>query len=244
MNTLPTSPQIDCPELPEFNSADLDSAIQAFQTAPVCTLRQAWRTEVEKNFAPATVRVGWQGQCMLFLAELKDADIFTFARHPNERLWELGDTLEIFLRPVDQSAYAEFHIAPNNRQLQLRYSNAAAVQQSRLTGSLGDALVPDMEFESRTWVFPERSQWYVLAKIPVLAVTQKLISLPGPSWLFSVSRYDYTRGSANPVLSSTSAHSQPDFHRQAEWGTLRFQKGQPGLKSGQAAELAGRNHNC
>jgi hypothetical protein len=36
------------------------------------------------------------------------------------------------------------------------------------------------------------------------------------------SRYDYTRGMGEPVLSSTSPHRRLDFHRQHEWGTLDF----------------------
>jgi hypothetical protein len=49
---------------------------------------------------------------------------------------------------------------------------------------------------------------------------------PGPlasaEWLFSFSRYDYTRGRGEPVISSTSPHAAPAFHRQQEWGRLRF----------------------
>ena len=232
------SPQVVCPELPEFESTDLNSVRQGFEAAPACSLRQSWLADVEPDFAPAVVRAGWQGQALVFLAELMDADIFTFARHPNERLWELGDTLEIFLRPAEQLAYTEFHIAPNNLKLQLRFADAAILQQSRQSGSLGGAVVHDIEFDSQTWVFPESGRWYAFAKIPVKAASDKPAPLSGSEWLFSFCRYDYTRGRTAPVVSSTSAHTTPDFHCLAEWGTMRFQSGQPDLKPDNAAALA------
>src|SRR4051812_47158826 len=118
---MPTSSYIVCPELPVCEAMDLDGIHDLFRTATSCELGQSWRNNPEEGFMPATVRAGWRNDTLLLLAELQDNDIFTTAKNPNERLWELGDTLEIFLRPVEQSAYVEFHIAPNNLRLQLRF---------------------------------------------------------------------------------------------------------------------------
>jgi hypothetical protein len=41
-------------------------------------------------------------------------------------------------------------------------------------------------------------------------------------WRFSFSRYDYIRGRREPMISSTSPHARPGFHRREEWGTLIF----------------------
>jgi len=209
---------------------ELDAVIHAFRSAPAFAMRQSWLAEPEPGFAPAMVRVGWRNESLLVLAEMKDADIFTFARHPNDRLWELGDTLEIFLRPVEQPAYAEFHVAPNNQRVQLRFASPALAEHLRKNGWFNQALVHDYVFDSWTWVCPDISCWYALVKIPVSSVSDRPRPLPGAKWLFSFSRYDHTRGRGRPVISSTSAHSQPDFHRQEEWGTLHFQYRQPVLE--------------
>jgi hypothetical protein len=237
MKTKFASPQIVCPELPEFKATDLNSTLRAFERAPVCGLHQSWLVEAEREFTPASVRAGWRGPELLFLAELKDAEIFTFARHANEWLWELGDTFEIFLRPTEQMAYTEFHIAPNNLQLQLRFADAAALQWSRKNNAFGGAVVHETEFASQTWVFPEQCRWYVLARIPVKAVCNQPFVPPGSEWSFSCCRYDYTRGRTTPIVSSTSAHAAPDFHRQAEWGTLRFEADPAGSKSRPPADI-------
>lgn len=224
---MPKSPYIICPELPAFDAADLNAVYQAFRTVPPCVLQQAWRSGPETNFSPATVRAGWRNETLLLLAELEDAEIFTFAQQPNERLWELGDTLEIFLRPAKQQAYVELHVAPNNLRLQLRFADAAMVENARKSGSFGKALVPGEIFNSRTWLYPDIYRWYALAEIPAQSVCDKPGPLAGAEWFFSFCRYDYTRGHAAPVISSTSAHTRPDFHRQEEWGTMHFQSRQP-----------------
>lgn len=218
-----TSPQIECPELPAFNAADLNAVIHAFQAAPGCRLRQLWLTKIEPGFTPTMVQAGWRNNVLLLLAELKDTDIFSLAEQPNDRLWELGDALEVFLRPVGQPAYAEFQIAPNNQRTQLRFADAAHAEFARKSSSFDTALVHKIDFESHTWVRPEIECWYALLEIPASSVSNSSAPLPGSEWLFSFCRYDYTRGRPAPVISSTSAHSRPDFHRQEEWGTMRFQ---------------------
>lgn len=216
------SPTINCPTLPPFAAADLPAVRRAFASAPACVLRQSWRTELESDFAPGTVRIGWRDETLLVFAELEDADIFSRATRPNQRLWELGDALEIFLRPVDQPAYSEFQVAPNNQQLQLRFASAEAAARARKSNSFDDKLIHPLTFTSRTWVRPGIGAWQALVEIPAASVRDGSGPLPGTKWSFSIGRYDYTRGRAEPVVSNSSALTQPDFHRLTEWGVLKF----------------------
>ncbi len=205
-----------------FPHENLAAAIHAFQSAPQCAMRQAWLEKEEPDFAPGIVRVGWRGESLLVFAELIDADIFTRAKHDNEFLWQLGDALEIFLRPEGQTPYLEFHIAPNNCHMQMRFVDAQALERLRQTGSFAEVLVCGQLFSSQVWVQPESRRWYVFAEIPAASVCEKSQPIANTRWHFSFSRYDYTRGREQPVISSTSAHAQPKFHRQQEWGVLQF----------------------
>jgi hypothetical protein len=216
------SPTIVCPELPPFDAENLDVVRRAFQRAPGAVLRQSWRPEPQPDFVPATAWAGWRDSTLFVFGKLTDATIVTFATRENERLWELGDVLEIFLRPPQQTAYSEIQIAPNNLRLQLRYANAAALEKARKNNSIGEALVPKISFQSRVWQRPEMNCWFVLAEIPAASVCDVPAPLRGSTWQFSFCRYDYTRGGTCPVISSSSLLSQPDFHRLAEWGTLQF----------------------
>ena len=65
-------------------------------------------------------------------------------------------------------------------------------------------------------------QWNVFAEIPVWVVCGPNACIGNGQWRFSFGRYDYTRGAAEPCISSTSPHAEPDFHRRHEWGVLTF----------------------
>jgi hypothetical protein len=215
-------PEIHCSALPKFDVEDLSSVRRAFQQASPCPLRQAWQNGPSPGFAPAEVRVGWQEDCLLVFSELTDRDIHTSATALNQRLWELGDAFEIFLRAEGQNAYVEFQVAPNNQRLQLRYADRAALDRARDTGNLTEALIPGEAFRSRTWIDVQLSRWNVFAEMPAAVVIGSSAPLIGTRWHFSFSRYDYTRGAKEPVISSTSLHAKADFHRQQDWGVMQF----------------------
>ena len=168
------------------------------------------------------IRIGWRDSALLVFAELIDGDIFTRARADNQRLWELGDVFEMFFRPTTQESYVELQVAPNNKRLQLRYPDARAVAQARKLGSADHLVIHERAFLSLTWVYADDQKWFVFAKIPVKTVCERA-SLPDVEWLFSFSRYDYIRNGNAPVISSTSQHKIADFHRQVEWGVMRFE---------------------
>jgi hypothetical protein len=219
-----TEPQtIDCGPLAAFDEADLDDVRCAFEHAAPISMRQAWLVKPEPAFAPAVVRTGWRDQSLLVFAELTDTDIFTTATDDNQRFWELGDTFEMFLRPVEQESYVEFHVAPSNLRLQLRFPDAGWIARAAKADVFSLAVMPLNQFQSRTWVHADAHQWCALAVIPAASVCAQPGPLAGAEWRFSCSRYDHTRGRETPVLSSTSPHAAPSFHRQQEWGVLRFQ---------------------
>jgi hypothetical protein len=217
-------PQLTCATLPAFDAADLASVQRAFQSATRVTMGQGWQPALSPEFAPAEVRVGWREDALLVLAELTDRDIHTAATGLNQRMWELGDVLEIFLRPAGQETYFEFHVTPNNQRLQLRIPDTATLRRAQAANVFHDFLLPGQAFQSTVWLQPEDQKWFVLAEIPSRVVSGQDRLAAGSRWHFSFSRYDYTRGAAEPVISSTSPHIKADFHRQEEWGVIRFER--------------------
>ena len=217
-----TLPILDCRELPEFEMHNFDAVRAAFASVDGCAMRQAWRAEPEPDFTPASVRTGRRGHSLLVFAELQDADIFSRATAHNQRMWELGDVLEIFLQPEDSAGYVEFHVTPNNLRLQLRFPDSDRLRRAQAENRFDDLLLPEGVFHSRAWEQPENGKWFVFAEIPAAVVCGEDRSLAGNRWRFSFSRYDYVRGRSEPIISSTSPHAQPNFHRREEWGILQF----------------------
>jgi len=211
-------PRLSCPPLEKFSPSDWNSVASAFAMSPAVNLGQSWR-EPQDSFRPATIRTGWRAGKLWVYAELDDDDIFNPSGVFNEPFFLHGDALEIFLRPAGQSAYFEFHVGPAGQLFQLRIPSAEAFARQAGTEA-GSWKIRKPVINVRTRVDRERGRWFVLAAIQREEIVEKGGS-PG-EWMFSFSRYDHTHGENCPVLSSTSPHAKLGFHRQQEWGCLRF----------------------
>ena len=211
-------PSVECRPLAAFASDDLASVRAAFREATPVPFRQAWLDTPERDFAPGSVRTGWREDSLFVLADLVDVDVFTRAERHNDRFWQLGDTFEMFLQPAGSEAYVELHVAPNNLRLQLRFAEPPAAQDA---DPFDAALIHDQIFDSRTWVTPAEHGWRVFAQVRAAAVGHGSGPLASSTWRFSFGRYDATRGRPEPVISSTSPHTVPAFHRPHEWGSLQ-----------------------
>jgi hypothetical protein len=219
---IQSSPEIICRELPPFNASDLDAVRAAFQSVEACPLQQAWRPVFDAGFEPTQVRAGWRGHSLLLLVEVTDSHIYTRATDHNQPFWELGDTIEVFLSPLEQASYVELQVTPNNFRLQLRFAHPDELAHLRQTRSVDRVATRDHAFRSQTWVEPENNRWFVFVEIPAGLVGENPALSAGSKWLFSFCRYEYAAPQDEPVLSSTSAHAEPDFHQPDEWGILQF----------------------
>ncbi|MEI6070209.1 MAG: carbohydrate-binding family 9-like protein [Verrucomicrobiae bacterium] len=215
---------LDCRRLPPFDSDDWESVVGAFRDAPLILLQQFWLDHPQEGFRSARVRTGWTAEKLHVFAELDDDDVFNPVTELNSLSFRHGDVFEMFLRPLGQEAYYEFHVSPQNQKLQLRIPSAGEFSAERKGEGIPPGwMLADRLIESRVQVCAEVNRWRVLAAIPFDMVAEGPRPQAGSQWLFSFSRYDYYRGKPEPVLSSTSPHSLPvSFHRQQDWGTLSF----------------------
>lgn len=215
-----------CLNVKALVNADLESwpqLVSDLSDAQVVESQQAWRSELEPGFLPMRVRTGWTRDALYVHAEIEDADIFNPEMQFNAMSFTKGDVFEMFLRPCDQDAYFEIHVTPENQKLQLRFPSAAALAAPRAQPGLPpEWFIGHRVIESRVRVDTAAQRWEVAAEIPFDLVCEASRPQPDTRWLFSFSRYDYTRGREKPLLSSTSPHTVLNFHRQQEWGELRF----------------------
>ncbi len=209
-----------CPRLPKFDTHNWAEIETVFASVPRADLVQHWLEAPEAHFLPANARFGWQDRELYLFAVLHDRDIFNAAKGFNQQTWMLGDALELFLRPPSGETYFEFHVTPENQRLQLRFPDSRAVR----TGTWTDFQVNvPLLFDSRTEINAPAETWRALLSIDLTALGGGQFS-PAHPWKFSVSRYDWTRGQSEPIISSTSPHQHPRFHRQHEWGELVFEE--------------------
>lgn len=215
-------PIIECRRLFEpITGGDWAAAERALAAALPIPLQQAWLAQPEPAFRSASVRTGWWEDKLWVLAVLQDADIFNPVLEFNVEFFLHGDAFEMFLRPDLQDSYYEFHVGPSNQKFQIRIPSSAAFRQPSPHGPRDWKVVaPVLQSWARTDA--SRQQWQVMAAVPFATICESPAALVCREWWFSFCRYDYTQGSGKPCLSSTSPHSQCNFHRQEEWSRLRF----------------------
>lgn len=192
------------------------------QSSTPLTFQQDWRDTEEEGFRPAWAILRREASHLVVQAELTDDDLFNAEPRSHQPFYRHGDVFEIFLRPTRQDAYTELHVGPDNQTFHLRIPSAELFLRHRADPEAWRRwLVPERRFVSRVFLNRATATWRVEASIPLCEVGDDPIQ-PGDRWLFSFSRYDYTRGRPEPVLSSTSPHTELNYHAQTEWGTLIF----------------------
>lgn len=174
-----------------------------------CSLPLHYVAGPEQAFRPGEVSVWWTNEALWLSARLQDDEPICSAREDYEPLWQLGDVFETFLKVAPSEEYLELHVSPTAHRLQLRFPNASAIAQIRASRlPIDDFLVKNPLFDFL--VRPIPSGWQVLSRIPHPGLVE------GATILFSCSRYD-AGPDRDPVLSSTSRHTEVNFHRQQDW---------------------------
>ncbi len=207
-----------CLPLPDFDVHNWDAVAGVFADTCAAHYDQAWKPVRQPRFLPAKTHVGYDARHFWMFSEFEDTDIFNLSVELNQHVYKLGDTFEIFLRPLSGEEYIEFHVTPDNQHMQIRWPRARRSFKDK--GWIPNFL-SKRSFQSWTQVDSSHNRWRILAAIPYETLG---ISAPqeGEEWLYSFGRYDYTRGFKRPILSSTSPHRVRDFHRQHEWNRLVF----------------------
>ncbi|MBK8975942.1 MAG: hypothetical protein IPM29_08445 [Planctomycetes bacterium] len=172
-------------------------------------LGQAWRDAPEPDLRPAVVRATFRAGALHVEAELVDDDVFNDATAHNQATWELGDVLEVFARRDDSESYVEAHVTPDGIKLHLRFSDFGHCARVRDFAEI--SVDPDL-VDARAERTPDG--WRAWLSVPLEAG-------PGDVVRVSFCRYDATRGRAEPVVSSSSPHPVPAFHRPLEWRACR-----------------------
>jgi hypothetical protein len=165
---------------------------------------QSWLPEPEPGFHPGSVELTRSTEFLHLHAELKQPFVTTRATANQQRLWELGDVLELFVQRIGAQDYREYQIAPNGIMLALHYPNQAAVSAVRNGERQMEEYLCDFPIEGSAIVTPDG--WNATLCIPVSDTPLRI----------NCGRYDCSFASA-PVVSSTAPLNKRDFHRLEEW---------------------------
>jgi len=181
-------------------------------------LGQSWvKGETETGFNPGWARIQWSTSGLHYDVILLGPRPSNAAVKLNERTWELGDVVEIFLQLPTQERYVELHITPENQRLQLLWPMDGLRRVRE-----GKAPLEEFTVDSPDWVgssaYIGPGFWVANVVVPFSALGVELPSLPS-ALRTAVCRYDYSNRTT-PVLSSTAPLQAADYHRVNEWQSL------------------------
>ncbi|MDQ8194810.1 GDSL-type esterase/lipase family protein [Coraliomargarita sp. SDUM461004] len=186
------------------------------------SFKQTWLEKESEDFRPATVELTPNTAGLDIVVNLEDEDIYSDATELNQKTWELGDVLEIFVGTPGQSAYWELHITPNNQRLQLAWDEHSFKAYRKGTQTFEDFLISDPEFiHSEVTVDTENNRWQARVFLP-----WESINLPRNQHQYTLElafcRYDADHSKEKATLSSTAPLSKASYHRRHEWDTIQL----------------------
>jgi hypothetical protein len=165
---------------------------------------QFWLSQPDPSFHPGSVNISRSEGRLHFHAELFQPQLTTKATAHQQRLWELGDVVELFVQTVGEFGYDEYQIAPNGMMLALHYPNQDAVTSVRNGERKMEEFLSDLPGEGNTSV--TATGWRASLSIPASDAPLRI----------NCGRYDYS-SSESPVVSSIAPLTKRDFHRLEEW---------------------------
>jgi len=182
-------------------------------------LRRHWLGTEALPQEAGVARIGAASTGLSVHVRYEDSDIFSTATANQQRMWQLGDVVEVFVKPgLDRSDYWEVHVTPNDFLMDLHIPSRAGMQSGEHTwediispesGTVFQALVTD-------------GSWAAELTIPWSAFGVTGIPAPGTTWQVAVCRYNYNGGLENPELSSTASLTKRSFHLYEDYTDLVF----------------------
>ena len=215
-NTMECRPAEPCPD--DFGAKRPSD----YRTVAQLQLRQFWLGPECMPAERAVAYVFRTDQGLSFYVWMEDSCIFTEARNHNQKMWQLGDVVEFFVKPgTDRADYWEIHLTPNNLIMDIHIPS----REGLLGGAIPweQVISADSEATTRVVCSPEGSCWAAGICIPWQAFGAPGPPVPGALWQVAVCRYNSpgTLGE-EPELSSTALLRGRGFHRYEDYHLLRF----------------------
>ena len=174
-------------------------------------------------FEGGRVTLFQDGTALYVGATLTDSDIVQNDPRDQQRHYETGDVVEVFLKPEGETWYWEYYATPNGARTAMFHPGRGRYQ-------LRDALNYVSSFRSAVTVdgtlndWRDRdSVWHVEFAIPLRELMRPDASGGVPEvWRIAIGRYNYSRYLPQMELSVYPLLPRMDFHGHEHWARFRL----------------------
>jgi len=167
---------------------------------------------------PGEVRLAWDGEYFYAGVRFVDTDVLARGQRDQMHHYQLGDVVELFLKPEEDPGYWELYATPAGRKSsfflpekrKLTDRDCGLRVAARVNGSLNDSRDRD-------------HGWTAEMAVPVASLSAPGRPFrPGARWRILVARYNHGQGLPEPELSMVPQLSRTDFHLLEEYAVLQI----------------------
>jgi len=178
----------------------------------------------EKILEDADVQIAWDHNYIYIAARMKDTDLHCYGNEDQMFYFNLGDVLEVFIKPDQETYYWELYCAPNSRKTSFFFPGRGSkfLPLSEKYRMPGQKTAASVNGTLNKWEDKDDS-WTAEMAIPIkeLSVHGNKVG-PGNRWKILVSRYNHNRYFSFPELSSFPKLSKASFHMYEEYALVEF----------------------
>jgi len=170
------------------------------------------------------VRYAWDDTCFYVAAIFTDSDLVAEGEKDGLHHYQLGDLLEVFLKPVNDTYYWELYATPLNKKTRFWFPGRGrlGLPSGYASQEVGIVVAAQNQGTVNDW-HDHDSKWMVEMAIPRAELTAYGAEFgPGESWLVLAARYNYSRWLPHqgPEVSACVSLSQSNFHLQEQYARL------------------------
>lgn len=215
-------------EIYQCSDFEIDGTLSAPQwaKAPVWDLAPLGDAPVQLGNTlneKGTVQVLYSEKYLYVGVKMEDSDVVNQGRRHQTHLYTMGDTIELFFKPSNDTYYWEMYGSPQGLKTTFFYPSRSYV-------FLPESELPIPEFEVKTMIDGDFNNWQTLDrgwsiefKLPLSTFEQYGGKFrKGEVWQFLIARQNYSRRLPMKELSTVPPIEIADFHIIEQFGFMKL----------------------
>jgi len=184
------------------------------------------RLELGNELAEAgEARVAWDDANVYVAVKFQDSDIVAEGQEDQLHHYKMGDLVELFLKPDDETWYWELYATPASKRTSFWFPGRGRLGlDSGWDYQCGLRVAAKCQGTLNNWQDKDAS-WTAEMAMPIKDLTARGEKFgPGAKWWILVSRYNYSRYLPWKELSMTPQLSRTSYHLQEDYAVLELVK--------------------
>lgn len=185
-----------------------------------------WPKAKRKNVGSKLLNSGyvkflWDEVNLYIGVMMEDRDVVAEGVDDQTHLYQMGDTVEVFLKPAERNFYWEIYGTPNLKKSVFFYPGRGRLFVPSSTAHPVDVEVTAEVVGTMNDYRDQDTGWSLIIAVPVkMLEKQGYPFAPGKPWTVLVARQNYSADLPLKEYSMQTPLSQTDFHLQEEYGDL------------------------